>query len=79
MTPKQFKAARRELDLTQNGMAQALGIASDRTVRRWEAGERDIPGPAIVAIAYMLEFGLMPARRVFWTDAPALRDREGGG
>jgi len=57
MTPEQFKRARRVLGLSAKGMAEALGMGptSGRTIRRWERGDRDIPGPAIVAVRYMLK------------------------
>ena len=58
MTPKQFKAARRKLGLSQSALAQALGVKSDRTIRRWEAGTQDIPGAAILAVKYLLEHGV---------------------
>ncbi|HRJ61568.1 MAG TPA: hypothetical protein PKZ99_10370 [Azospirillaceae bacterium] len=45
MIPQDFKTARRKLGLTLNRMAEAVGVADGRTVRRWEAGDRDIPGP----------------------------------
>ncbi len=58
MTPGQFKAARRALGLSQNAIAKALGVKSDRTIRRWEAGDRDVPGPAEVAVESFLRHGL---------------------
>lgn len=50
MTPDEFKAARMRLGMSQNDMADFLGIASDRTVRRWEEGEKDIPGPVLLVL-----------------------------
>ena len=47
MTPTEFKRIRHNLGLSAQGMARALGVSDGRTVRRWEAGDRDIPGPAI--------------------------------
>ena len=35
-------------------------MASDRTVRRWEAGAIPIPGPAWVALRYMLSARELP-------------------
>lgn len=65
MNPEQLKQARHALGLSAAGLARALSdpdgdtpSVSDRTVRRWEAGERDIPGPVTVAIRYMLKHGL---------------------
>lgn len=40
--PPVFQEAREELGLTQNELAQALGLSSDRAVRRYENGEREI-------------------------------------
>ena len=41
MTPTEIKQIRRELGLSANGMAKALGMGvhGGRTVRRWEAGD----------------------------------------
>ena len=52
MKSDEFRAARKALGLTQAAMAAAL--ESDlRTVQRWEAGERGVPGPVKVAIRLM--------------------------
>jgi DNA-binding transcriptional regulator YiaG len=58
MTPEQFKAARLAAGLaTQKAAADAL--ESDlRTVRRWENGERAIPGPVRVALRCMAQLRL---------------------
>ena len=48
MTPTEFKAIRHALGLSAQGLARALGVSDGRTVRRWEAGDRDIPGPVRV-------------------------------
>lgn len=55
MTPAEFRALRRQLGLSQGGLARVLQVASDRTVRKWEAGERDIPGPAQVLVRLLTE------------------------
>ena len=59
MTPDDLLAARRRLGLTQTQLARALQLGGDgaRTVRRWEAGERPVPGPVVVAVRLMLERG----------------------
>lgn len=56
MTPDQLKSARQRLNLSQGGLAAELRLGGDgaRTVRRWEHGERAIPGPVEVALEYML-------------------------
>jgi transcriptional regulator with XRE-family HTH domain len=50
MTPAQFKSARETLGLSQASLASLLQMGGDgeRTVRRWEVGERRIPGPVAV-------------------------------
>lgn len=54
MTPAQFKAARRRLGLSANGMAEALGLSDGRSVRRYEEGAREISGPVALLIGYLL-------------------------
>ena len=57
MTPQELKDARKRLGLTQSQLAAKLGLSEangDNTVRKWEAGSREISGPVAVAIAYML-------------------------
>ena len=44
MTPADLKAARKALGLSAEGFARLVGVQSGRTVRRWERGDRDIPG-----------------------------------
>lgn len=55
MTPTEFKEARRKLGLSAQGLADAVHVAEGRTVRRWESGERDIPGPVLVLIGIWLD------------------------
>lgn len=53
MTKGELSAARSTLGMTQAALAAVL--RSDiRTVRRWERGERQIPGPVSVAIEMLL-------------------------
>jgi DNA-binding transcriptional regulator YiaG len=42
MTPKEMRATLARLELTQVGAAWLLGV-TDRTVRYWCAGDREIP------------------------------------
>ena len=37
------------------GFALLVRVESGRTVRRWESGERDIPGPVIVLVTALQE------------------------
>ena len=58
MTATQFKQARLRLGLSQSQMAEALGVEGEhggRTVRRWEAGERSVPGSVAKLIAILLK------------------------
>ena len=54
MTPEDFRDTRLKLGLSQKEMASDLGVHDDRTVRRWEAGERRIPGEIDIVLAYWL-------------------------
>jgi DNA-binding transcriptional regulator YiaG len=56
MTPDEFKAARIRLDLHQEPLAKALRLGADgaRTIRRWEEGEKPVPGPVALIIGLML-------------------------
>ena len=52
-TPSGFKAAREKLGLSQNALARLFRVSGGRTVRKWESGERDIPGPAQVLLDWL--------------------------
>lgn len=54
MTPASLKAARHRLGLSAELFARVVGVESGRTVRRWEAGDRDIPGPVTVLTHLLL-------------------------
>ena len=54
MTPAALKSARHTLGLSARGFAAAVGIASGRTVRRWERGDRPVPGPVALLVARLL-------------------------
>lgn len=58
MTPEHFKRIRQRLGLSQAGLAAYLRISDSRTVRRWEAGDYPISGPASI-IMEMLEDGVI--------------------
>lgn len=56
MTPAELKHSRKALGLSAEGFARAVGVESGRTVRRWESGDRDIPGPVkmLVLLAFRI-------------------------
>jgi transcriptional regulator with XRE-family HTH domain len=49
-TPEALKDARATLGLSADALARIVRVEDGRTVRRWEAGEREIPGPVIVIV-----------------------------
>lgn len=55
MTPTQFKDARKALGLSQQGMAEALGLSSSRAIRQYEAGDRSVSGPIAKLVGILLE------------------------
>lgn len=50
MNPDELREIRGKLGLSTAGLAELLKVSDGRTVRRWEAGDREIPGPAIVLL-----------------------------
>ena len=64
MTPKLFREMREQLGLSQDQLAEKLGVSSGRTVRRWELGERKISETT----ARLLEM-LSHRRRMDWDKA----------
>ena len=61
MTPKEIRAARKKLGLSQAGLAAWIGLGAhgDRTVRRWEDGTQDIPGYLTLLLTYALKHGII--------------------
>lgn len=55
MTPANLKSARHALGLSAEGFARLVNVESGRTVRRWESGERDIPGPVTVIVRALMD------------------------
>lgn len=49
MTPEEIKAIRAQLGWTQKSLADAVGV-SVRTVKFWEAGERNPSGSALILL-----------------------------
>lgn len=63
MTPAQFQAAIDQLGLSQQAVARLWGV-NPRTVRRWVAGDQDVPEWAAYAFAGMLSGGRLRAMAV---------------
>ena len=61
MQPEDFKTIRRDLGLSVTQIATVLRV-TPRSVRRWEDGTRDIPGPAQVLVE-ALRTGTLPSIR----------------
>jgi DNA-binding transcriptional regulator YiaG len=61
VTNVELKAARTRLGLTQAGLAALLRV-DGRTIRKWEAGDREIPGTAEVALEALAD-GWRPKHR----------------
>jgi transcriptional regulator with XRE-family HTH domain len=59
-TATDFRAAREVLGLSADALARMLNVDDGRTIRRWEAGERELPGPVIV----MMETALSYLRKI---------------
>jgi len=55
LTPKQLKAARKRLGLSQHKLAGRLGVSDGRTVRRWEREGATVPGPVAIAVEALVK------------------------
>lgn len=53
MNPKDFKRSREALGFTQETLAATLR-SDPRSVRRWEGGERKVPGPVSVLMELLV-------------------------
>ena len=69
MTREELRHARHRLGLSVDQFARVVGVQAGRTVRRWEDGSRDIPGP--VSILPWLLLNLPPVRRALQVADPA--------
>lgn len=61
MTADDFIEARKRLQLTRADLCAILRV-DPKTIRRWELGERAIPGPAITVIEALAD-GWRPRRK----------------
>ena len=53
MTPEQLKQARQELGLTQQGLADKLGIKLAK-LRNWEQGRNAVSDEGVTAVKWLL-------------------------
>ena len=54
LTPSLLRDWRKKMGLSQEKLANVLQVQSGRTVRRWELGEREIPGPVKVLMNWLI-------------------------
>lgn len=64
MTPAELNDAIRTLGLSAEGFARAIGV-SGRAVRRWQAGDRDIPPMLVTLIELLLDNPMQPRKWFF--------------
>ncbi|KWT70747.1 hypothetical protein APY04_0808 [Hyphomicrobium sulfonivorans] len=57
MTPAEVRAARKALGLTQTELGEILAV-SQVAVSLWERDGRAVPGAVLLALRYMLRYGL---------------------
>ena len=55
MTADDLREARKALGLSADALARLLNAESGRTVRRWEAGESNVPGPVDALLTACME------------------------
>jgi len=56
MTADEYRDALARLDLSQVAAARLLAV-DERTSRKWAAGHRDVPGPAVRFLQYLIATG----------------------
>ena len=70
--------------LSQNELAKIVGVSSGRTVRKWEDGEREVPGPVAVLLLALINdpgvrsyFGVtLRENALRWPDGQPARTRK---
>lgn len=61
MSPSTFREIRRRAGLSQSHLAKVLRISDERSVRRWEMGEREISGP-VTLLMELIDQGVINGR-----------------
>jgi DNA-binding transcriptional regulator YiaG len=64
VTPAELKSLRHGLGLSTQGCARMLRLKSERTVRKWEAGDTEIPGPAEIVLELIRDLAAVRKRLV---------------
>lgn len=62
MEPDEVTNIRKQLGLSLDEFAILVGVASDRTVRRWENGGKEVPGSVVVLLDLLMNCA--PARKL---------------
>lgn len=76
MEAERFKAIRTAAGLTLAEVAILLRMSDQRTVRRWERGDREISGP-VSLLMELLESGEMPGDLIEGARIPRPAEEEG--
>jgi len=61
MTPERFREIRTALRMTADEMAATLRLEGGRAIRRYEAGDRAIPGPVAALMDVLAALHVRPA------------------
>jgi DNA-binding transcriptional regulator YiaG len=67
LSPAEVRAAREALGMTKDELAAVMGCGL-RAVQTWESGERNCPGPAVLALRLLM--ALPPSRRALLARQP---------
>ncbi|MBX3598259.1 MAG: helix-turn-helix domain-containing protein [Rhizobiaceae bacterium] len=59
-TGKEMRFLRRELDMSQSELASILGV-TDQSVARWEKGQTEPGGPAVLSLRLVYLLSLLPS------------------
>ncbi len=59
LSPREFRFLRREMNCTQNELADDIGV-DGQTIARYEKGESRISGPVDRLVRFVYVFGLLP-------------------
>jgi transcriptional regulator with XRE-family HTH domain len=63
MTPEEYRAAIKRLGLSQVAAGKLLGV-DGRTSQKWALGERAVPPPVALLLAYIERYGVDLAKEM---------------